>query len=83
MKRYTYKQLIKMRITKEQLFKNMPDSFDFALQQNWLNNISNGNDKLYRLILSTTVWSYPAGCIFGKPFSACIEIQNFIERRTK
>ena len=30
----------------------------------------------YNLVLSTTVWAYPAGSIMGGPISCCIEVQK-------
>lgn len=75
MKTYTINQIESMHLTKEDLFKDLTCTFDYALPQNWLDHFCAVNFHLpYPLVLSTTVWVYPE----NKPLSACLEVQQAI-----
>ena len=75
---YSIKQLEKMRITKQELFKN-ESKFDYNLPQTWLNNTCKKLDVDYQLLRSTTVWSYKNNR-FGEPLSLCQEIQEKLDK---
>ena len=75
---YSITQLNKMKITKEELFKNESD-FDYSLPQTFINNIIKNTDIDYQLLRSTTVWSYKNNR-FGEPLSLCQEIQEKLDK---
>ena len=75
---YSITQLNKMKITKEELFKNESD-FDYALPQTFINDIIKNTDIDYQLLRSTTVWSYKKNR-FGEPLSLCTEIQEKLDK---
>lgn len=75
---YTINRLAEMRVTKAELFEQHVRPFDFALPQEWLNAFANwcktqAPNLTYRLITSTTVWSYAVSST-GIPLSACREV---------
>ena len=76
--------LCKMNVTKERIFKGVDFTFDYALPQTWLDSLA---DKIYspsyNVILSTTVWAYPPGNFFGIPVTACVEVQQAIDKFNK
>lgn len=62
-------------------------TLDYALPQHWLDKFTEavkdtGLEKqfTYHFILSTTVYVYPEGNIWGQPISFCKEIQGMIDR---
>lgn len=81
---YTIRELIDRHITKGELFKGFPGTFDYALPQAWLHDFSLwainryglGEDP-YHLILGTTVWAYGPDQ-FG-PVSLCSEVAAAID----
>jgi|TARA_R110002096_G_scaffold321278_4_gene515373 hypothetical protein len=57
-------KLKSLRLSKEEAFSGLSDTFDYALPQNWLNDfadfcIESDSVVSYDLIRSTTVWEYP------------------------
>jgi hypothetical protein len=88
MKQLTMKQIQNMHVTKGELFqalKNEGMEFDYALPQDWLNDLANYCKVYfplvtYDLIKSTTVWMYASqGFTFGDAFTACSEVQQAID----
>jgi len=67
-----------MKSTKLNLFKDL-GTWDYALPQNWLDKFCERTGLNYHLVLSTTVWEYPEGSIFGRPNSCCQEVQDAID----
>jgi hypothetical protein len=71
-------------IAKARAFKPLDEadiSYDYALPQTWLDNAANqfaDPQNAYRLILSTTVWAYPKGSLFGFPVSVSQEVRDFL-----
>ena len=54
--------------------------FDFALPQDWLNDISDKSKLCYHDILATTVWGYPEGSCFGMPVPLCDDTRREFDR---
>ena len=76
--------LTNMSISKSEIFKDMNISFDYTLPQGWLNRIARlPGAPSYDVILSTTVWAYPPGQFMGIPITACIEVQQAINKLNK
>ena len=73
-----------LNVTKEQLFKEMTITFDYALPQDWLNALASlPGAPSYNTIISTTVWAYPPGLFAGIPVTCCIEVQQAINKLNK
>ena len=76
-------QLKSLRLSKEESFAGLDDTFDYAMPQNWLNGFADfciDRDSVvsYDLIRSTTVWAYPAtgsGVQVG-PVTCCKEVYS-------
>lgn len=84
MNKYTFEQLNEMRISKGELFAELKSDksheFDYALPQDWLNDLAAFCEKYaplvtYNLIRSTTVWVYPESA----PLTCCIEVDKAID----
>lgn len=76
---HTWKEIEKMNVTKEELFKNENIKFDYSLPQDWLNDFSNFCEKYgikisYDMISGTTVWGYTDENYYGFPIFACVEV---------
>lgn len=85
LQRLSLDTIMKMNVTKEELFKDARFDFDYSLPQEWLNAFSNQLKKLpqtkrltYDVIRSTTVWLEMDGFTFGRPVSICKEVHNAI-----
>jgi hypothetical protein len=77
----TYETLTNMNVSKDDIFKELSITFDYALPQDWLDMLANlPGAPSYDAILSTTVWGYPPGNIMGIPITACIEVQAAINK---
>jgi hypothetical protein len=75
-------------VTKAELFAAVRDIFDYALPHDWLSEFSgwcqNHRPQVtYDVISSTTVWVYPPGYIFGRPLTACAEVQSALDDWSK
>jgi hypothetical protein len=88
MKQFTLKQIEKMLVPKGELFqtlKNEGMKFDYALPQDWLNDLADYCRVYFPnvtrdLITSTTVWVYASqGFTFGDAFTACTEVQQAMD----
>jgi hypothetical protein len=88
MKQLTIKQIENLHVSKGDLFqplKNEGCEFDYALPQDWLNDLADYcrvyfPSVTYDLIKSTTVWMYSAGGFtFGDAFTACTEVQRAMD----
>ena len=76
----TIAQLTNLRASKGELFAKYPDTVDYALPQNWLNDFadfcrSRFPKVTYDLIRSTTVWAYPQNGYHG-PVTCCREVMD-------
>jgi len=70
-----------MNVTKERIFKGLECTFDYALPQTWLNSLaSQKGAPSYDAVVFSTVWAYPPGNLFGIPITACIEVQQAIDK---
>lgn len=82
---YTVKELEDMRITKKELTEKMgieEFTFDYALNQVWLDQFVNETRLSYDLVISTTVTLYSQdNDIFGVPVSGCTLVQEKLEKR--
>ena len=76
----TYETLTNMNVSKDDIFKELSITFDYALPQDWLYNLASLSKVTYGMILSTTVWAYPPGNIMGIPITACVEVQAAIDK---
>tara|TARA_Y100000361_G_C11098802_1_gene310694 strand:+ start:124 stop:471 length:348 start_codon:yes stop_codon:yes gene_type:complete len=83
----TIQQLRANPASKEELFKEMSDTFDYALPQEWLNSFADWCEhslpvvygKLtYDLIRSTSVMAYPKDD-FARVVSACEEVHTALQ----
>jgi len=68
-----------MRVSKSDLFGNLPSGIDYALPQQWLTDFacyakSNTDNVNYDLIRSTTC--YDCRSTFGKPLFRCLEVSE-------
>ena len=79
---FTAIEIEKLDCSKERLAKLLKlKTFDYALPQDWLNDFHKYSSFNYNFILHTTFWCYNS--VFGKPISACIQINNEIEKYMK
>lgn len=79
-KQFSINTLYSMNVTKEDLFKGLGFTFDYALPQPWLDElVARPGAPSYRTVLSTTVWAYPPGLFMGKPLTVCTEVQSAID----
>lgn len=79
---YRQKQLIDMRISKQELSERIglkDVCFDYALPQNWLNEFTDTHNLDYNLVRSTTFYVYD-DFIKGYPVSGCYEVQILIDK---
>ena len=79
----TYETLTNMNVSKDDIFKELSITFDYALPQDWVDRLAMLSPVTYRMILSTTVWGYPPGNIMGIPITCCIEVQQAINKFNK
>jgi hypothetical protein len=88
MKQFTMKQIENMHVSKGELFqtlKNEGTEFDYALPQDWLNDLADYCRVYFPsvtrdLITSTTIWVYASqGFTFGDAYTACTEVQRAID----
>ena len=79
----TWDDLCKMNVTKEHIFKGLEFTFDYALPQTWLNMLVNQTGIDYNVVISTTVWGYPPKFLMGIPITACVEVQQAIDKFNK
>lgn len=74
--------MTKEQIAKKYMPKEAAFSFDYALPQQWLDELSNfakDSGYTYHQILGTTYMIYGLGLsIYGAPWSACKEIDDLI-----
>lgn len=81
LKTYSLQELNELRLSKGELFSQFKETFDYALPQTWLDNVSawckaNSPIITYDLIRSTTVWSYGKGDLLGGPVTVCNEVHD-------
>lgn len=74
----TIPELEEINPTKQELFQELEESFDFALPQQWLNEFAkwcevNFVDVSYKLIRMTTVMGYGESS-FGQLVTRCTEV---------
>lgn len=74
-------EIVDMHASKGDLFADLCETFDYALPQRWLNDMTDfceaeGNEVTYDMIRSTTVWVY--GKTETGPRSCCTEVANAI-----
>lgn len=87
MKQYSISELESMNVSKGEIFKELTNegtTFDYALPQNWLDELANYCKKYiptvtYNMILSTVVWGYGEGDYFGHPITCCKEVERAIQ----
>ena len=76
-------ELKSLRLSKDEAFAGLSDTFDYAMPQNWLNEFADfciDRDSVvsYDLIRSTTVWAYPAigSGLQSGPVTCCEEVYS-------
>ena len=63
----------------KKIYKDAGVEFDWALPQNWLDEVSEFNpDWPYERIMNQFVWQYPVGSSFGKPGPLTEEAEAFL-----
>lgn len=75
---YTWKELLNSNKSKGDLFRHLSEKgkiFDYALPQNWLDNMSKHPNLTYDMVLYSTVWIYPE----DEPYSVCKDVCRVIE----
>jgi hypothetical protein len=82
---FTALQLESLHVSKDELFKDTKETFDYALPQTWLDAFwafckERALPVTYDLITSSTVWLYPKGNYFGMPLTACTEVKQALEK---
>lgn len=84
MKRFTLEQIEEMHVSKGELIKlaDIPEPFDYALPQEWLNTFVEATGLDYHLVRSTTVCCYGEGVV-GHIVSACKEVQDALDNLDK
>ena len=82
MKRYNMDDLIGQYSKKDLIDGLNLKVFDYALPQMWLDYFVKNTGLDYNLVLSNTVWCYD-NSLFGYPVSACIEVQDEIDKYLK
>ncbi len=76
--------IVKMKVSKGDIFEGLEVTFDYALPQGWLDSLADRPySPSYNVILSTTVWAYPPGFFSGIPVTCCIEVQQAIDKYHK
>jgi hypothetical protein len=82
-KLFSFAELKRMRISKEQLAEQMGliksgAEFDYAIPTSWLDiqvaRMNPSVDNARDLIQSTTFWVYDIDEAFGRPLSGCTEV---------